>query len=206
MNIDLGDLYLARLGGDALLGPLADNSGSTWTYALLPGSPALDGAGIDCLAADQRGITRPQGAACDIGAFELETDSTAVPLSGELPEVIIKRDTLCYAGPGVPHPVVGSLLHGTTALVQGVGALDDWLVIKHPRLPGANCWVKRGDVDEPRAFDPGELKVFAIPPLPTATSKPANTVGCRVFDPNNNIICVPRACTPNDQPGGSCTP
>jgi hypothetical protein len=38
---------------------------------LLPGSPAID-AGNDgtCLATDQRGIPRPHGAACDIGAFE----------------------------------------------------------------------------------------------------------------------------------------
>jgi hypothetical protein len=67
------------------LGPLADNGGPTQTIALLPGSAAID-AGDDavCEAApinnfDQRGISRPQGSACDIGAFELEqqTDSTA---------------------------------------------------------------------------------------------------------------------------------
>src|SRR6185312_16287019 len=39
--------------------------------APLPGSPAIDGGGADgCPKTDQRGITRPQGAACDIGAFE----------------------------------------------------------------------------------------------------------------------------------------
>ena len=55
-----------------LLGPLADNGGSTLTMALLPGSPAID-AGL-CLAdvtADQRGLARPQGNGCDVGAFEL---------------------------------------------------------------------------------------------------------------------------------------
>ena len=59
------------IGVDPLLGPLADNGGETKTHALLPGSPAID-AGNDgtCLATDQRGIPRPQGAACDIGAFE----------------------------------------------------------------------------------------------------------------------------------------
>lgn len=52
-----------------LTGPLADNGGPTDTVALLPGSPALD-AGEDCTTTDQRGVARPQGAACDIGAYE----------------------------------------------------------------------------------------------------------------------------------------
>ena len=51
---------------------LADNGGDTLTHALVAGSPALDAAGDSGLATDQRGITRPQGAADDIGAFELE--------------------------------------------------------------------------------------------------------------------------------------
>ena len=60
------------------LGSLADNGGPTQTIALLPGSVAIDAA-LDCtdyngsmLATDQRGVARPQGAACDVGAFELE--------------------------------------------------------------------------------------------------------------------------------------
>jgi hypothetical protein len=60
---------------DLRLGALADNGGPTQTYALLPGSAAIDkggDGGSGCLAADQRGVKRPQGAACDIGAFELE--------------------------------------------------------------------------------------------------------------------------------------
>ncbi len=65
------------IGVDPLLGPLADNGGpsagqATWTHALLPGSPALDaGNNATCLSTDQRGVPRPQGAACDIGAYEV---------------------------------------------------------------------------------------------------------------------------------------
>ncbi|MBI4034772.1 MAG: CSLREA domain-containing protein [Candidatus Chisholmbacteria bacterium] len=56
-----------------LLGPLANNGGPTQTHALLPLSPALDAVPLaSCiLATDQRGVPRPQGIACDIGAFEL---------------------------------------------------------------------------------------------------------------------------------------
>ncbi len=56
------------------LGPLADNGGSTQNHALLAGSPAIDAGSPDCPppATDQRGVVRPQGVACDIGAFELK--------------------------------------------------------------------------------------------------------------------------------------
>jgi hypothetical protein len=74
---ELGSTDLANVG--ALLGPLASNSGPTQTHALLAGSPAIDagnpappGSGANaCPATDQRGNARPQGARCDIGAFEL---------------------------------------------------------------------------------------------------------------------------------------
>jgi hypothetical protein len=56
---------------DPRLGALADNGGPTRTEALLAGSPAIDaGAAEDCPKADARGTARPQGPACDIGAFE----------------------------------------------------------------------------------------------------------------------------------------
>jgi hypothetical protein len=60
-----------------------NNGGPTQTIALLPGSPAVDAVpigpinyctaldGVTPLATDQRGTPRPQGPACDIGAFEL---------------------------------------------------------------------------------------------------------------------------------------
>jgi len=60
------------------LGLLQDNGGPTWTQALLFGSPALDAGnpaapgsgGNACLATDQRGVIRPAGNACEIGAYE----------------------------------------------------------------------------------------------------------------------------------------
>jgi hypothetical protein len=65
--------------GDPLLGPLASNGGQTQTMALSSGSPAIDlvPSGAGCLGTDQRGVSRPQGAACDAGAFELESTATA---------------------------------------------------------------------------------------------------------------------------------
>jgi hypothetical protein len=56
---------------DANIGALASNGGPTATHALLAGSPAIDAADdAACPGTDQRGVTRPQGAHCDIGAYE----------------------------------------------------------------------------------------------------------------------------------------
>jgi len=71
---DTADCGLAGAGDHqsvaALLGPLTDNGGSIYTRALLPGSPARD-AGANCPATDERGVSRPRGVACDIGAYEV---------------------------------------------------------------------------------------------------------------------------------------
>jgi cysteine-rich repeat protein len=61
------------VGVDPLLDPdgLENNGGPTQTIALLPGSPAIDAGDIaSCPATDQRGVPRPYGAACAIGAYE----------------------------------------------------------------------------------------------------------------------------------------
>ena len=56
---------------DPLLGPLQDNGGPTFTHDLLTGSTAIEGGtNTGCPATDQRGIARPVGTTCDIGAVE----------------------------------------------------------------------------------------------------------------------------------------
>jgi hypothetical protein len=75
------------------LGPLADNGGPatasgdpTWTHALLAASPALDAiapgtSGCQTeVKVDQRGISRPQGANCDVGSFELGGIKVYLPI------------------------------------------------------------------------------------------------------------------------------
>jgi hypothetical protein len=55
-----------------VLTPLQDHGGPTKTHALQLGSPAIDAGGMGCPSTDQRGIPRPQGPACDIGAVEFD--------------------------------------------------------------------------------------------------------------------------------------
>jgi hypothetical protein len=89
---------------DPQLSPLALNTpGTTQTFALAATSPALDkvpASGANCPATDQRGITRPQGAACDIGAYEL----VVVPL----PPVTNFTVTLSTTGNGSVDPGAGT--------------------------------------------------------------------------------------------------
>ena len=67
---------------DPLLGPLQGNGGPTFTHALLAGSPAIDAGSPDCPPpdTDQRGVPRPQGAACDIGAYEFVSSADTVTI------------------------------------------------------------------------------------------------------------------------------
>ncbi|MBD1890185.1 right-handed parallel beta-helix repeat-containing protein [Coleofasciculus sp. FACHB-SPT9] len=56
---------------EPMLGALSATGGLTQTLPLLAGSPAINtGNNATCLATDQRGVARPQGGVCDIGAFE----------------------------------------------------------------------------------------------------------------------------------------
>lgn len=80
-----------RINTDPMLGPLADNGGPTMTHALLTGSPAIDnGHSTDVagniVAADQRGIARPQGGGYDIGAFELAVRPNHAPVADAGPD------------------------------------------------------------------------------------------------------------------------
>ncbi len=67
---------------DPKLGLLQDNGGDTYSHALLNGSPAIDAIpeGSCDLGDDQRGVTRPQGDGCDIGAYEVGSVKVFLPL------------------------------------------------------------------------------------------------------------------------------
>ena len=75
-NLSYPDATCPGINSDPVLGPLQNNLGPTGTVALGPGSAAID-AGNDAICAatpvnnlDQRGIARPWGTHCDIGAVE----------------------------------------------------------------------------------------------------------------------------------------
>jgi len=73
-------------GTAPLLGSLASNGGLTQTELPQTGSPLVDaiptadcGAGVG-ITTDQRGVTRPQGPGCDVGAVEVQVVVPSAPM------------------------------------------------------------------------------------------------------------------------------
>jgi CSLREA domain-containing protein len=131
--------------GDPLLSPLADNGGPTHTMALLPGSPAID-AGDDTVCAgeevggvDQRGVTRPQGSHCDIGAYEYEgvqpqtlvVNSTGDAGDETCDETCTLRDAVLSANSGDTITFAESL-SGSTITLGGHIWINKDLTIEGP--------------------------------------------------------------------------
>ncbi len=101
---------------DPLLDTLAANGGPTNTHALLEGSPAIDmGDPSGCLDPqgllineDQRGFPRPNGVACDIGAYEIQ-DSEPPPLPTDEAQMAIREmieDLMKVLSDNAPAPTV----------------------------------------------------------------------------------------------------
>jgi hypothetical protein len=123
---------------DPKLGSLADNGGPTLTHALLPGSPAIDaGDPSGCrdyegvlLDVDQRGVPRPQGARCDIGAYERLASDLQLGIA-VTPTTVAPRDlltlTLSYTNAG-PSDVTDA----TLALTLPTGLVLEDLLTSSP--------------------------------------------------------------------------
>ena len=119
------------INADPKLGTLQDNGGPAKTMALQPGSPAID-AGDDttCTAnptasppgaggLDERSVTRPQSAHCDVGAFEVVATTTqlSAPTTATPGQSITLVATVspAQAIPGQPTGTV-TFLDGTSVL------------------------------------------------------------------------------------------
>jgi uncharacterized repeat protein (TIGR01451 family) len=112
---------------DPLLGALQDNGGSTVTHLPALGSPAVDagspleaGSGATaCALVDQRGIGRPQRAACDIGAVERANAAPVIAaqsifLAEDMTGVITLTATDADSDP-ITFAIVEPPAHGTLA-------------------------------------------------------------------------------------------
>jgi sugar lactone lactonase YvrE len=149
-----GDLNNTAAGLDP--GGLKTNGGSTQTIALLAGSAALDAIPLNpvnyctdtsgnAVTTDQNGVTRPQGTACDMGAYELpETQagqtSQTVTFTQPAPASASYNGTFLVAAQsssglavtlsvdsgstgvcGLTPAVAGGLTKGTVTMLSGTG-------------------------------------------------------------------------------------
>jgi hypothetical protein len=84
-DVEDGECEFKEASGDrnnvaALLGRLQDNGGPTATMLPAANSPLLNaGDSAHCTLTDQRGVPRPQGAGCDIGAVERTSPTAGAP-------------------------------------------------------------------------------------------------------------------------------
>jgi hypothetical protein len=141
---------------------LQNNGGSTQTIALLSTSAAVDKIATPCtdaggngVSTDQRGVTRPQNANCDIGAFELKPSSAGTTVTntndagdGSLRQAIssaLPGDTIDF---NLTYPATITLT--SQALVGTNLTIDKNLTI---RGPGASNLTVSGN---------GAAQVFSI--------------------------------------------
>lgn len=88
-NIDSGDSCGFGASGDMIwtdprLLPLGNAMGVTEVHALDRRSPAIDAARLgSCPGADQRGVRRPQGRGCDIGAVEYQESTHCIDTTAD---------------------------------------------------------------------------------------------------------------------------
>ena len=123
----VGDLQMT----DPRLDGLKDNGGPTQTHLLLPGSPALDHISANaCPPTDQRGLPRPQGSQCDIGA--VERAAGMISPTGQMPWPMLGHDARrsdrgIAAGPqnakvlGAPWPYLAPARVNTSVAVDYQG-------------------------------------------------------------------------------------
>lgn len=116
-NLDSGITCGLNAPGDLnntnpMLGTLQDNGGPTETHTFTGPSPAIDGGdNASCPPTDQRGILRPQGPACDIGAVEFVLPEPPTPTpTPETPTPTPDTPTPTFTPtPDTPTPAPGTL-------------------------------------------------------------------------------------------------
>ncbi len=136
-----GDLTGNVTGQSPLLGPLVLQRGRVPTHALLAGSPARNAGnpaapgsgGAACDAADQRGIARPQGGRCDMGAFE--DDGAAAGVVPPAMQLVV-QDT-GVARDAVPGDGLCATATGTCTLTAAIDEANMHRAATVVRLPAA---------------------------------------------------------------------
>ncbi len=172
------------------LGPLANNGGPTETHALLPGSPAIDAVPpVDCtdssgnpVATDQRGVARPQGTGCEIGAYEVGSAPTATPTP---------------TAPPTPSGCAGDCDGDGAVTVNEIILMVN---IALGNLPLSAC--AGGDADQDGAITINEIIAAVINALDGCPCRFVGLRMCGGFCPNPTDVCQP---LPDDS-GCVCRP
>ena len=146
-----------------------------WVHLLLLSGPAVDYIDLSvCPMDDQTGKTRPVGALCDVGAFEMEADTLSAegaevpliptPTGSSEPTATALTNASCRKGADAAHEVHNFLFEGQTALVVGRLSEATWVYVELPDELG-RCWIFSENLDLTGPVD--SLPLFPSPELPT---------------------------------------
>jgi len=182
-----------------LLGPLEDKGGVTFayggaapSYALLPSSPAINaGTNAGCPAVDQRGMARPHGALCDIGAFESNDAPRAFADSYTINEdtpLVVSAPGLLANDSDADNDVITAMLlmtpaHGVLTLHQD-GAFSYIPTANYHGQDSFSYQISDGSLSS--ASTPVTLTVISVNDPPFAASDTAST-------PMDTILIIPVA-------------
>ena len=153
------DPSLDRLNTDPQLFPLGDYGGPTQTMPagiggfVIDAIPSLNGCNGANVTVDQRGVARPQGAACDRGAFEKVPGMTSTVTFNSNGGSAVAPQTVPFNTPTTaPAPPIrnGYIFGGwysdvglttafvfTTPIAANITLFAKWNVIAAPTLQGA---------------------------------------------------------------------
>ena len=179
------------VGSDPQLEALADNGGSTQTHALQTSSDAInaipDGT-FPGVTSDQCGTPRPQGSACDIGAYEYPVPE--IDVSG-LGQSIADGDTTPSTDDDTDFgtTAVGGPVNPNTFTITNTGDRDLTLTSSPSRISvqdgDADDFVLTADADATVAAG-GGTTTFTITFEPTAPGLREATVSIANDDPDEN--------------------
>jgi len=130
-----------------LLESLMNNGGPTLTHALADGSPAIDAAVYNCLPTDQRGEPRPQGSACDLGAYE-KTWAGAIPEPTVIPSSVEGYVFLDMNGNGVRDAV---------EIAASTGIIGANITLMEGQCPGTSLYAASQSVSPDGIYGFGML-------------------------------------------------
>ena len=140
-NLSYPDTSCPGINRNPLLQNLNDNGGPTFTMLLGLGSPAIDAANdATCAAApinnlDQRGVTRPRGAHCDIGAVEQQPYSATNVLKVPDDYPVI-QSAIDAATAGARIWVAHGIYEENLSITKGITLSGGWDDAFTERTPG----------------------------------------------------------------------
>ena len=179
-----------------------NDPGTTETHALLEDSPALDAIPpASCtdhtgatLSTDQRGVTRPQGSACDIGAYEMESVTLQDPAAPVVNTLADHADGSCDSGDCTLREAIGYASSGATitfaSTLNGSISLGSPLVISTPLTidgPGASIIAVKGTSERVFDIQPGGTSEVTIQGL-TIRDGISETSGAGVLIQSGTVL------------------